>query len=247
MLNTPFEQFKIALLFPISNGLFDLSLTNITVLILFISTLLISITFLIRKNASFIPNNFQLFMESIYLFIFSIVKEQTGTKGYKYFPHFFTIFFVVLSYNCVGLLPFSFTVSSHIIVTLTLSLSYFIAWIFVAIKTLGSEFLYVFYPKNMPAWLLPLLVIIETLSFFLRPLSLGIRLFANMLAGHILLHIIAGSFIYLYTISAILIIPIFLIVQAVTFLELGIAFLQAYIFTILLAIYLKDSLISHNH
>ena len=92
-----------------------------------------------------------------------------------------------------------------------------------------------------------LLMVIETLSYFLRPFSLAIRLFANMLAGHILLHIIAGSFIYLYTVSAILVIPIFFIIGAVSILEIGISFLQAYIFTILLAIYLKDSLISHNH
>jgi len=245
MLNTPFEQFEIALLKFISIGQIDLSITNIAILILLVTTFLIFTTKVISTSYSFIPNNWQNLVEMLYLFVLSIVTEQAGRKGYKYFPHFFTIFMLVLLYNLIGLLPFSFTVSSHIVVTLTLAFSYFVAWVIVAIKELGTKFLYVFCPKNMPAWLLPLLVVVETLSFCLRPFSLGIRLFANMLAGHILLHILAGSFIYMYKISLVLIIPIFVILGAVGILELGISFLQAYIFTILLTIYLKDSLISH--
>ena len=150
-MNSPFEQFKINLLFPVSFfGLPDLSLTNINLLNLLIVSTLIVITFIIRKNLTFIPNFWQLFVEAVYHFVFSIVKEQTGKKGYKYFPHFFTIFFTILFFNLVGLIPFSFTVSSHVIVTFTLALSYFIAWIIIAIKTLGKDFMYTFVPKNMP-------------------------------------------------------------------------------------------------
>jgi ATP synthase subunit 6 len=137
--------------------------------------------------------------------------------------------------DLVGLLPFSFIVILQVIITFTLALS-FIYFIY---------FIYLFVPKNMPMWLLPLLTVVETLSFFLRPVSLGIRLFANMLAGHILLHILAGAAWFLANITIILIIPALIIVSAIGVLELGISFLQAYIYTILLAIYLKDSLVSH--
>jgi len=245
MLYNPFEQFEIILLSVFGiNGL-DLSLTNLSLLTLVISFLIIGLTSVITKSATFIPNNWQYLVEIIYQFVFSIVAEQAGRKGFAYFPHLFTIFNLILFYNLSGLIPFSFTVSSHVIITFTLALSYFIAWIVVGIVTLGPKFLGVFCPKNMPLWLLPLLICVEFLSFSLRPISLGVRLFANMLAGHILLHILAGAFIYLMGINILLTIPAYTIVSAIAVLELGIGFLQAYIFTILLAIYLKDSLVAH--
>nr|ACZ96456.1 ATP synthase subunit 6 [Didymium iridis]ACZ96457.1 ATP synthase subunit 6 [Didymium iridis] len=245
MLFNPFEQFEIILLGSFGFNSFDLSLTNLSLLTIVISLLLISLTSLIVKSSTFIPNNWQYLVEIIYQFVFSIVAEQAGRKGFAYFPHLFTIFNLILLYNLSGLVPFSFTVSSHVIITFTLALSYFIAWIIVGIIKLGPKFLGVFCPKNMPLWLLPLLICVEFLSFSLRPISLGVRLFANMLAGHILLHILAGAFIYLMAKLIILAIPAYAIVSAIAVLELGIGFLQAYIFTILLAIYLKDSLIAH--
>jgi len=245
MLFNPFEQFEIILLGSFGFNNFDLSLTNLSLLTITISLLLIILTSLIVKSSTFIPNNWQYLIEIIYQFVFSIVAEQAGRKGFAYFPHLFTIFNLILLYNLSGLVPFSFTVSSHVIITFTLALSYFIAWIIVGIIKLGPKFLGVFCPKNMPLWLLPLLICVEFLSFSLRPISLGVRLFANMLAGHILLHILAGAFIYLMAKLIILAIPAYAIVSAIAVLELGIGFLQAYIFTILLAIYLKDSLIAH--
>jgi F-type H+-transporting ATPase subunit a len=242
---TPFEQFEIMLLKLITVEGIDLSLTNVAILMLSISAFLITINLVIVSSYTFIPNNWQYIMEIIYLFVFSIVAEQAGRRGYKYFPHLYTVFGLILLYNLIGLLPFSFTVSSQVIITFSLALSYFLAWVIIAIKDLGLKFLYVFCPKNMPAWLLPLLVCVEFLSFTLRPISLGVRLFANMLAGHILLHILAGAFIFLLGITIVLAIPAFAVVTAIAVLELGISFLQAYIFTILLAIYLKDSLVSH--
>jgi len=245
MLFNPFEQFEIILL-----GLFgiyglDLSITNLTLLTVIISLIIASLLSIITQSSSFIPNNWQYLIEIIYQFVFSIVAEQAGRKGYGFFPHLFTVFVLIILYNLGGLIPFSFTVSSHVIITFSLALSYFIAWIIVGIMTLGPKFLYVFCPKNMPLWLLPLLICVEFLSFSLRPISLGVRLFANMLAGHILLHILAGAFIYLMAKLVILAIPAYAIVSAIAVLELFIGFLQAYIFTILLSIYLKDSLYAH--
>jgi ATP synthase subunit 6 len=245
ILTNPFEQFEIILLVLINTNNIDFSLTNLGLLTVIISLLIIGLNFLFNKSYTFIPNNWQIVMESIYQFVFSIVAEQTGSKGYRYFPHLVTVFILILYYNLGGLVPFSFTVSSHVIITFTIALSYFIAWIIVGIKELGPKFLYVFCPRNMPLWLLPLLICVEFLSFSLRPISLGVRLFANMLAGHILLHILAGALIYLMIVFIFLAIPAYAIVSAIGVLELGIGFLQAYIFTILLAIYLKDSLHSH--
>jgi ATP synthase subunit 6 len=240
-----FDQFSIVLIKKIQQSNFDLSINNNTILLLCITGMVITMHVLIGYSNSLIPNNWQYTIESIYQFVFSIVSEQAGKLGYKYFPHFYTIFILILFYNLVGLLPFSFTVSSQVIITFTLALSYFIAFIILGINNLRRSFLYLFVPKNMPMWLLPLLTVVETLSFFLRPVSLGIRLFANMLAGHILLHILAGAAWFLANITIILIIPVLIIVSAIGVLELGISFLQAYIYTILLAIYLKDSLVSH--
>jgi len=241
----PFEQFEILLLKTVNIAGSDLSITNLAILALAISGFLITANLTIASSYTFIPNNWQYVSEVIYLFVFSIVSEQAGKRGYGFFPHLYTIFNLILLYNLCGLMPFSFTVSSQVIITFTLALSYFIAWIFIALVVLGPKFVYVFCPKNMPLWLLPLLVCVELLSFCLRPVSLGVRLFANMLAGHILLHILAGAFIFLLGITVVLAIPAFVIVTAIGVLELFISFLQAYIFTILLAIYLKDSLVSH--
>lgn len=183
--------------------------------------------------------------ESTYQFVYTLTAEQANRKGIKYFPHLITIFLLILVFNLSGLSPFTMTATSHVVITFGLALSYFIAWIIIGIYELGPKFIYIFCPKNMPAWLLPLLICIEFLSFCLRPVSLGVRLFANMLAGHVLLYILASACVYLFLKLILLAIPAFAIIGAIGVLELGIAFLQSYIFTILLAIYLKDSLYSH--
>jgi ATP synthase subunit 6 len=245
LLFNPFEQFEIMLIVPIVMDDIDISLTNLTILAMMISGIVLTLNSILYKSYTFIPNNWQILMEAKYQFVFSILSEQTGAKGFKYFPHLLTVFTLILLYNLGGLVPFSFTVSSHVIITFTLALSFFIAWVLIGIKELRVQFLNVFCPKNMPLWLLPLLIVIEFLSFSLRPISLGVRLFANMLAGHILLHILAGAFLYLLTVSVIVAIPAYVIVSAIGVLEIFIGFLQAYIFTILLGIYLKDSLHAH--
>jgi ATP synthase subunit 6 len=245
MLNNPFEQFEIMLLYPINIKGYDLSITNIGITATIICGLIIALGVGIMAAFSYVPNNWHIVVEGIYLLIFTILNEQTGKKGYAYLPHLVTIFVLILCWNLGGLAPFGFTVSSHVIITFTIALGYFIAWIIIAFNKIGLKFFNIFCPRNMPLPLLPLLVCVEFLSFSLRPVSLGVRLFANMLAGHILLHILAGGFLYLVNKFILLALPAYAIVSAIGFLELGIGFLQAYIFVILLAIYLKDSLIAH--
>jgi ATP synthase subunit 6 len=242
---TPFEQFRILIIKILHLEEYDISITNNVIMLITIALLIMTIHMIINISYHFKPNHWQYVIETIYSFVFSIVSEQSGKKGFKYFIHLYTIFGLILLYNLCGLVPFSFTVTSQVIITFTIALSYFLGWILIGVVTLQNHFIYVFCPRNMPLWLLPLLICVELLSFSLRPVSLGVRLFANMLAGHILLHILANAFTFLYNIALLLIIPAFFILSAITVLELGISCLQAYIFTILLAIYLKDSLVSH--
>lgn len=241
----PFEQFEISLLkgFMVAN--YDLSITSLTFGLLLGTILTISSLIILDLSYDYIPNNWQIVKEGEYNFILTIVEEQAGNKGIGYFPHLITVFLIILLFNITGLIPFGSTASAQVILTFYLALSYFIAWIIIAVKELGPKFLYVFCPKNMPLWLLPLLICVELLSFLLRPISLGVRLFANMLAGHILVHILAGACVYLYSKFILASIPAFMIIGAVGVLEIGIALLQSYIFVILLTIYLKDSLYAH--
>lgn len=242
---SPFEQFEVNLLSKINLLGLDLSLTNLISFLILAHIILIFFFTSINNNKNFVPSNWQAVVEGIYLFIVGLVKEQSGKKGVKFFPFFFTIFTLILVMNTMGLLPFSFTVTSHIIVTISLALSFVFCWIIVGFMNLGLKFFLIFVPKGIPMWLLPMLVLIEILSYILRPLSLAIRLFANMLAGHILLHIIAASAIYLSSQWLLLILLPVVFVILIFFLEIFISFLQAYIFTILLAIYLRDSLYGH--
>jgi ATP synthase subunit 6 len=181
---TPFEQFEIILLKHYALYDLDFSLTNLSVLLIMITWVIFVVSYSNDTASTYLPNNWQIIFENQYKFVLTMVKEQTGVKGLQYFPLLITVFTLVLFFNICGLIPFSFTASSHVIITFGLALSFFFAWVIIGIKKLQLQFLNVFLPRNMPVWLIPLLVCVELLSFTLRPLSLGIRLFANMLAGH---------------------------------------------------------------
>jgi len=242
---SPFEQFEINVLFPISVFGKDLSITNMTVYLFLTFSVIVLAIHLATRQLKLVPNNWQSFFEMIYTFVLSLILEQAGPKAKIYFPALFTIFMFILMLNLLGLTPFGFTASGHIIVTFTLSLSFFLAWIIIGVKNLKVEFLRIFLPRGIPAWLVPLLVVIEILSFLIRPLSLAIRLFANMLAGHILLFIIATASLVLAKTFILLGFFPFSFILVFFVLEIGIAFLQAYVFTILLCIYLSDSFNAH--
>ena len=237
----PFEQFELIILKKLTINQIDISLTNFLIYLILTSILIFTFYKLALTPNTYIPNNSQIIVESIYTFILNLIIEQTGPKGLRFFPVLFTIFNFILFANLLGITPFGYTITAQIILTLLLSLSFFITWIIIGIITLKIQFLRIFLPRGIPSWLIPLLVIIEILSFLIRPLSLSIRLFANMLAGHILLYIIASATL---TLGFFGILPFFFIL-AFLILEIGIAFLQAYVFTILLSIYLADSYHSH--
>jgi F-type H+-transporting ATPase subunit a len=173
------------------------------------------------------------------------VRSTIGEEGMKFFPFVFSLFMFVLFANVLGLLPYSFTVTSHIIVTAALALLVFLTVLIYGFWHNGLRFLRIFVPSGIPIFILPLVVFIEVFSFFLRPISHSVRLFANMLAGHIALKVFAGFITMLGAIGVIgwagAALPLALTV-ALTALELLVAFLQAYVFAVLTCIYLNDAL-----
>jgi F-type H+-transporting ATPase subunit a len=201
----------------------------------------------------FFISNYELLAEKIYRFILNIVLNQTGKHGEKYFAVIFAVFLFILFSNIIGLIPGNFCITSQLLVTLTLSVGVFVGLTIIAISIQGINFVFFFVPKNVPSVLLPFLIFIEIVSYISRVFSLALRLFANMVAGHALLHILSGatvaglkkigSFsIFILTIMAI---PLVLLC-AIICLEIGIAFLQAYVFVVLFSIYLNDCF-GHGH
>lgn len=221
------------------------SLTNIQLMLFLGLILTILLQLMGTKVLKIKPEYWQIVVESFYTFLLKLIIAQAGHKSLRFFSGIYTIFFFVFIFNLLGLLPFGFTVTGHIILTFTLAISFFIAWTIIAFKTLGLSFFRIFLPRNIPKALAPLLVVIEILSFSIRPISLAIRLFANMLAGHILLFIISTAVLVMSSLTSLIGFIPFIFVIIFFILELGIAFLQAYVFTILLAIYLRDALYVH--
>nr|YP_009092450.1 ATP synthase F0 subunit a [Gloeochaete wittrockiana]AIM52036.1 ATP synthase F0 subunit a [Gloeochaete wittrockiana] len=249
IINSPLEQFSITKLVSFEIGSFDFSLTNSSFFLILVS---FSIIFLFRSltdGSKIIPYRWQIIIESLYEFVLnSLIKDIIGQKGYKYFPLIFTLLLFLLGANLIGMIPYSFTATSHIIVTLTLSFAIFVGMNILGFYTHGLHFFSLLVPKGAPKALVPFLIVIETISYVSRVFSLAIRLFANMMAGHTLVKILAGFGWTMLTMGGIWyivqLIP-FLMVFAITGLEIGVAFLQAYVFTVLVCIYLND--VIHLH
>lgn len=249
MISTPLEQFSIISLFPIRLGNFDLSFTNSSFYLLSSTGLVFLLFHLVTLNGgNIVPSRWQSLVEMIYEFVISLVEEQIGTKGRKFFPLIFTTFVFLLFTNLIGMIPYSFTATSHLIVTFGLSLSLFIGITIVGFQIHGLHFFSFLLPKGAPLILAPLLVVLELVSYCFRAISLGVRLFANMMAGHTLVKILSGFAWTMLSVGGLLtvasIIP-FAIVFALTGLEIGVACLQAYVFTILSCIYLNDAINLH--
>jgi ATP synthase subunit 6 len=250
MIFSPLEQFKIVNLIKLGIGKYDISITNSSLnLIIILSILTFVIGYFNNKNKLYIiPTNWQLILESLYKFILSIITDQIGNEGKKYFTLLTTIFIFILFCNLLGMIPYTLTITSHPIITLGLSFSFFIGITLIGLIKHGFHFFHIFTPSGVPLVLLPLITVIEILGYLTRPISLGVRLFANMFAGHTLLNIIAfftwNILIYGGIWGIFAIIPILLII-ALTLLEFVICILQTYVFTVLIASYLND--VIHLH
>jgi F-type H+-transporting ATPase subunit a len=248
-ISSPLEQFTIVSIVPLSIGLYYFSFTNAS-LIMSLGTGIF--TGLCKSVTAFggecVPSELQLLLEGMVLFVMDLVKEQVGRKGKQYFPIIFTLFAFLLCANLIGMVPYSFTTTSHVIVTFGLSFSIFIGVTIIGFKTHGIHFFSFLLPPGAPLGLAPFLIVIELVSYSFRGISLGVRLFANMMAGHTLVKILSGFAWSMLTVGGALsvaaLIP-FMVVFALMFLEVGVGILQAYVFTILTCIYLNDAIHLH--
>ena len=244
MATNPMHQFNVHKIGPEIkiNGI-DLSFTNASLFML-ISAISISIFLLLgTKDKKIIPGKFQLLSEILYNFISKMISDTAGKKAKPYFPFIFSLFIFVLFCNMVGMLPYSFTVTSHIIVTLAFAMFIFIGVTILGFIIHGFKYLKIFVPSGVPVVLLPIIMVIEIISYLSRPVSLSVRLFANMMAGHTMLKVFGGFVISLGLVAGWL--PLTFSV-ALTGLEILVAFLQAYVFAILTCIYLNDALNLHH-
>ena len=244
MATNPMHQFNVYKIGPEIkiNGL-DISFTNAS-LFMVISGIFISLFLLLgTKDKKIIPGKFQLIAEMLYNFISKMISDTAGKKAKPYFSFIFSLFIFVLFCNMVGMLPYSFTVTSHIIVTLAFAMFIFIGVTILGFVIHGFKYLKIFVPSGVPMVLLPIIMIIEIISYLSRPVSLSVRLFANMMAGHTMLKVFGGFVISLGLVAGWL--PLTFSV-ALTGLEILVAFLQAYVFAILTCIYLNDALNLHH-
>ncbi len=237
----PMHQFVIQDWIPIDLGFVDLSFTN-SAFFAFLAVGLVSLFFIMSmSNHSLVPTRMQSMAESCYEFVRNMVHDSCGDAGLKYFPYIFTLFLFILGCNLLGMVPYTFTVTSHFAVTVFLALSVFITVTAIGFMRHGIGFLKLFWPMDAPAAMRPVLAIIEVISYFVRPVSHSIRLGANMMAGHAVLKVFGG---FVGALGVFGIIPIAAIV-GVTALEFLVAVIQAYVFAILTCVYLHDALHMH--
>ncbi len=242
----PIHQFEIKNLVSLgSPGGVDLAFTNSAAFMFGIVALVFFFLTSATSSRALVPGRFQSVAELAYEFVASTVRSTAGTEGMKFFPLVFSLFIFVFTANMLGMVPFSFTVTSHLIVTAALAVVVIGTVILYGFIRHGTHFLHLFVPSGVPAFLLPFMVLIELISFLSRPISLSLRLFANMLAGHIAMKVFAGFIVMMIAGGAAgvagAILPLSMVV-ALTALEFLVCFLQAYVFTVLTCIYLNDAL-----
>ena len=249
MAMNPMEQFTIKPIVPLHIGSYDVSFTNQSLLMVVVAVAASLFLTLAMSRRSLVPSRAQSMAEMSYEFVANMIQSSTGDDGLRFFPFVFTLFVFVLFSNFFGMIPGSFTVTSQIAVTFALASLVIVTVIVTGFAKHGIGFLKLFVPAA-PLPLLFLLVPIEVISFLTRPISLSVRLFANMLAGHTMLAVFAGFVVLLGgaggVLSVLSVAPMFLIV-AIMLLELLVAFLQAYVFAILTCIYLNEALHLHDH
>lgn len=240
-MSDPLHQFEIHSLIPLKVDGIDISFTNSSLFM--VATVLVTAVFLMGGmiRSQLIPGRWQSMVEMIYEFIATLLDETVGIKGRKYFPFIFTLFMFILIGNLIGMIPYNFTFTSQIIVTFGLAMIAFGVATLVGFIRHGFHYFTLFVPKGAPIYMLPLIVPIEILSYLSRPISLSVRLFANMMAGHTMLKVFAGFTVALGIFG---IAPL-AVNTLLTAFEILVAVLQAYVFTILTCIYLHDSINLH--
>lgn len=238
----PLDQFVIKPIVPLPEiAGYDISFTNSSLWMGIAVVASYGLVMLGTRHAELVPGRLQSVVELAYEFVASMIRENAGKEGMAYFPVIFTLFMFVLFGNVLGMIPGSFTFTSHIIVTFALAAAVFVGVTALGIAKHGAKFLTFFVPEGAPKAILPLLVPIEIISYCVRPISLSVRLFVNMVAGHTMMKVFAGFAVGLGVLG---VAPLAVTV-AITGLEFVIAFLQAYIFTVLTCIYLNDALHLH--
>ena len=237
-------QFEIKRIVPLELFGWDVSFTNSS-LFMVIAMAIIPLFYLVAMNRrALVPGRLQSTAELSYEYVANMVRDIVGEGGMKYFPWIFTIFMFILVLNLLGLVPYSFTVTSHIIVTFAFAAMVWLVVTAIGFINHGPGFLKLFVPSGVPWWLLPIIVVIELISYLIRPISHSVRLFANMMAGHAMLKVFAGFVVGLGLIGGW---APFVFLLGFTGLELVVAFLQAFIFTVLTCIYLNDAVNMHHH
>jgi F-type H+-transporting ATPase subunit a len=241
----PISQFNITRLVPIEIGGLDFSFTNSSLFMVATAATAAGFLFMTTSNRGLVPGRLQSISEMSYEFVASMLRDGAGSQGMRFFPLVFSLFMFILVANLLGMFPYFFTVTSHIIVTFMLALLVIGTVIGYGIYKHGLGFFKLFAPSGVPAAVMPLIILIEIVSFLSRPISLSVRLFANMLAGHITLKVFAGFITSLGALGALgvagAILPLIMTV-ALTGLEFLVSFLQAYVFAVLTCMYLNDAL-----
>lgn len=242
----PLHQFEIYTIIPLSVKNFDLSYTNSSLWMTVALCCVWGFFYLALKQQHAVPNRAQAFAEIVFEFISDMVKTYIGKEGAPFFPFIFTIFWFVLMGNILGLIPYSFTYTSHIAVTLSLALTGFVIANIAGFKKNGLGMFRLLLPQGIPIFLAPLMILIEFVSYISRPLSLSIRLFANMMAGHLVLKLFASfsSMLLSTSFAGLAMVPLALNI-CITCLEFLVAVLQTYVFTLLTCLYINDAINLH--
>ncbi len=240
--HSPMEQFKIEPLIPIHIGGTDISYSNSALFMTFAVIATALLFWGATRHRTMVPGRLQATAEMLYEFVAGMVKENTGVEGMKYFPFVFTLFMFILFGNIFGLMPYGFTFTSHIIVTAAMAVFIFVCVTIIGFARHGLHFFSLFVPPGAPLGIAIVLAPLELFSYLIRPVSMSLRLFANMLAGHVLLKVLAGFIISLGVVFGV--VP-FLAVFGVTLLEIMVAVIQAYVFALLTCIYLNDAIHLH--
>lgn len=248
-MSDPISSFQVKNIVPINFCGLDISITNSSLFMFLVVFLILGFFWFGTSNKGLIPGKIQSIIEKIFFFVGSIVKANSGKRGIEIFPYMLVLFLFIMVGNVIGLFPFAFSFTSQICVTIGMALTVFISSIVIGLLNQGMKYFRRFCPEGIPGYLAPFFVIIELLSFLFRPISLGIRLFANMVSGHIMIEVIAGFAASIASIAALSyfsVIPITIDILLNIF-KLVVCMLQAYVFVVLSCMYLSESLETPAH